>query len=67
MKPTNQQLREIAAGFGANLTDEDTGFFAEVLGPLFDLTDAALAGPDALPEVKYPRAPGVRPSAEDNP
>ncbi|MBT6984971.1 MAG: amidase, partial [Rhodospirillaceae bacterium] len=67
MKPTNQQLREIAAGFGANITDEDATFFGEVLGPLFDLTDAALTGPDALPEVKYPRSPGVRPPAEDNP
>ncbi|MDP7228176.1 MAG: amidase [Alphaproteobacteria bacterium] len=67
MKPTDQQLRDIAAGFGANLTGEDVEFFAEVLGPLFDLTDAALTGPDALPEVMYPRSPGVRPAAEDNP
>ena len=67
MRPTDQQLRDVAASFGATLTDEDTEFFSEVLGPLFDLTDTALTGPDALPEVKYPRSPGVRPAAEDNP
>ena len=67
MRPTDQQLRELAASFGATLTDEDTEFFSDVLGPMFDLTDTALTGPDALPEVKYPRNPGVRPEAEDNP
>ena len=67
MRPTDQQLRELAASFGATLTDEDTEFFSEVLGPMFDLTDTALTGPDALPEVKYPRNPGVRPEPEDNP
>ena len=67
MRPTDQQLRELAASFGANLTNEDTEFFSEVLGPMFDLTDTALTGPDVLPEVKYPRNPGVRPEPEDNP
>jgi len=67
MKPTDQQLREIAATFGVSLSNEDTDFFAEVLGPLFDATDAALTGPDALPEVTYPRSPGRRPTAEENP
>jgi len=67
MKPNDQQLREIAATFGVNLSNEDTDFFAEVLGPLFELTDAALTGPDALPEVTYPRSPGRRPTAEENP
>jgi len=67
MRPTDQQLRELAASFGATLTDEDTEFFSDVLGPMFDLTDTALTGPDALPEVKYPRNLGVRPETEDNP
>ena len=67
MRPTDQQLRELAASFGATLTDDDTEFFSDVLGPMFDLTDTALTGPDALPEVKYPRNPGVRPETEDNP
>jgi amidase len=67
MKPTDQQLHEIAATFGVTLTAADSEFFATVLGPLFELTDAALSGPDALPEVKYPRSPGTRPAAEDNP
>ena len=67
MNPTDKQMREIAATFGVSLSDEDTEFFGQVLGPLFAATDAALTGPDALPEVKYPRSPGVRPAPEDNP
>ena len=67
MKPTDQQLQDIAATFGVTLTAEDAEFFSAVLGPQFELTDAALSGPDALPVVKYPRSPGTRPSAEDNP
>ena len=67
MNPTDKQMREIAATFGVSLSDEDTEFFGQVLGPLFAATDAALTGPDALPEVKYPRSPGVRPAPKDNP
>ncbi len=67
MKPSAKQMREIAASFGVSLSDEDTEFFGQVLGPLFDLTEAALDGSDALPQVKYPRSPGQRPAAADNP
>ena len=65
--PTEAELIDCAAGFGAELSAEDAAFFAEALGPFVASANAAMRLPDRLPEVRYPRAPGWRPAPEDNP
>ncbi len=65
--PTIEQLEDISHSFGLALSEDDLMSFRELMrGPI-----ASCARLDRLVEpklpVKYPRAPGYRPSAEENP
>src|SRR5215208_73373 len=65
--PTTEQLADISHSFGLALSDDDLVSFRELMrGPI-----ASCARLDRLVEpklpVKYPRAPGYRPSTEQNP
>ena len=65
--PSIEQLGDISRSFGLALTDDDLASFRDLMrGPI-----ASCARLDQLVEpklpVKYPRAPGYRPSAEENP
>ncbi len=62
--PTASQIREVAESFGMTLTDDDVASFQGMMGGYVAAYQQIDAMPDALPEVKYPRTPGVRP--EDN-
>jgi amidase len=67
LPPSVNQLQEIAAFYGMHLTSEDAASFQGLMvGSI-----ASYNRLDQLPEpklpVKYPRAPGHRPSAEENP
>ncbi|GJD49377.1 Amidase [Methylobacterium crusticola] len=65
--PTLDQLRETAADLGMIMGDEELAQHRAALEggiAAYNLIDQL---PDELPEVRYPRLPGRRPSAEENP
>ncbi|MGO7422377.1 amidase, partial [Rhizobium ruizarguesonis] len=66
-RPTLGQLKSVAESLSFNLSDEDLRFFMEEMQPALDLYDLVEALPDNLPAVKYPRAPGIRPTAGEDP
>ena len=65
--PTIDDLADIAAGYGLELTDEDLESFQGLMGGVLE----SYARLDELTEpsllVSYPRTPGYRPQPEDNP
>src|SRR5215467_10350388 len=65
--PTPTQLRSVAEQCGLSLTDQDVASFRGLMQGSVDAYNLVAAMPDELPEVKYPRTPGYRPSPEENP
>jgi amidase len=65
--PTLEQLREVAAELGFTMGDQELELQRQSLLPSFAAYNLLDRMPDELPEVKYPRTPGRRPSAEENP
>lgn len=66
-RPTLSQMRQMAERFGMNLTDDELLEYLEIIEPNFQSYDRLDATPDNLPEVRYPRSPGHRPTAAENP
>lgn len=66
-QPTPSQLRAAAEEIGLDLTDTDLQSFGEILAPSIAAYNLIDAMPDNLPQVRYPRTPGTRPGADDNP
>ncbi len=64
--PTPTQLRAAADEIGLSLTDADVTSFIELIRPSIGAYNVVDAMPDNLPEVKYPRTPGVRPMPDEN-
>jgi len=65
--PTSDQLKEIANQVGLSLTEADVASFIGLMTPSIAGYNVVDALPDNLPQVKYPRTPGYRPSGEENP
>ena len=65
--PTPDQLLSVADQCGLSLTDEDVASFRGLLQGSIDAYNVVAAMPDEVPIVKYPRTPGYRPAAEENP
>ncbi len=65
-RPTAEQLRDIARGFGMNLSTAEVDDYLRVMQATVDAYDLVDAMPDYLPEVAYPRTPGYRPEGEEN-
>src|SRR6266498_1833219 len=65
--PTSDQLKEIANQVGLSLTGADVASFIGLMTPSIAGYNVVDALPDNLPQVKYPRTPGYRPSGEENP
>jgi amidase len=65
--PTPDQLRTIAQSCGLSLTDADVTSFLGLMQGSVDAYNTVAAMPDEVPPVKYPRSPGYRPGAEENP
>ena len=65
--PTPAQLRSVAEQCGLSLTDDDVASFRGLMQGSIEAYNLVAAMPDEVPEVKYPRTPGHRPSAEENP
>lgn len=66
-RPTDAQLDDIATGLGMTLRPEEIPQFQEGLEAFFSSYDIVDSLPDFLPDIKYPRTPGIRPLPEDNP
>lgn len=66
-RPTLSQMRTMAERFGMNLSDDELREYLEIIEPNFQSYDRLDAAPDNLPEVRYPRSPGRRPSPAENP
>lgn len=65
--PTLAQLQDLADSIGLALTDADLASFQGLLTPVLGAYQMVDAMPDHLPVVKYPRTPGYRPPAQENP
>jgi amidase len=65
--PTPDQLRAVAEYCGLALTEEDVTSFRGLMQGSVDAYNVVAAMPDEVPVVKYPRTPGYRPGAEENP
>ena len=66
--PTKDGVRELGRQLGLDLSDEDVGFFHEMLDGGISAAYGPLdAEPDYLPEVKYLRTPGYRPDSDEDP
>ena len=65
--PTIAQLRESASELGMNPTDEYLESVQRIITPLVQAYQSLDLVTDELPEVRYPRTPGYRPQAEENP
>ena len=66
-RPALSQMRAMADRFGMRLSDAELDEFREIMEPYIQAYDRLDAAPDNLPEVRYPRAPGYRPSPAENP
>ena len=65
--PTVAQLRESADALGMAPADDYLEEARRIMKPLAAAYRALDALPDELPEVRYPRTPGYRPDADENP
>ncbi len=65
--PTPEQLRDLAEGIGLDLTEADLESYLGLIAPNIAAYNVVDAMPDNLPAVTYPRTPGYRPDAEENP
>ena len=66
-RPTPDQMMDIVESFGMNMTPERVAEFTALMDGNFAAYDLLDAMPDDIPVVKYPRTPGYRPSAAENP
>lgn len=66
-RPGLAEMRSIAESLGFSLSDRDIESYLNLMGDSFAAYDRVDAAPDYLPAVKYPRTPGYRPTAEENP
>ncbi len=65
--PDLNELREVAESLHMSLSDSDLESFVGILEESFAAYEAVDSMPDYLPEVRYFRDPGHRPSDEENP
>jgi len=66
-EPTEDQVRELAAHFGFAMSDEDVEEFRDMVAGGLAMYRPLEAMPDNLPEVRYPRSPGHRPTDGEDP
>ena len=66
-RPTLEQMRSLVGGLGMSMGDRELIDYMTVMEGTFQSYDVVDSLPDNLPQVKYPRTPGMRPSAAENP
>ncbi|MCW5233179.1 amidase [Verminephrobacter eiseniae] len=65
-RPNMEQLRALTRSLHMNLSDAELAQYLEQMEASFQAYDRVDALPDFVPEVKYARTPGRRPSADEN-
>ena len=66
-RPTLEQMMDIVDSFGMSMEPERVAEFLSQMEGNFAAYDLVDQMPDDIPVVKYPRTPGYRPSAKENP
>ena len=66
-RPTLEQMRTLVGGLGMSMGDREIIDYMTIMEGNFQAYDIVDQMPDNLPQVKYPRTPGYRPAAADNP
>jgi amidase len=66
-RPTIEQLQKIVTALHMSMSEREVGEYLDVLEGTMQAYDRIAQLPDYLPEVRYPRTPGTRPSAAENP
>ena len=66
-RPTLEQMRSLVGGLHMSMGDREIMDYMALMEATFEAYDVVAAMPDNLPQVKYPRTPGYRPSAAENP
>jgi amidase len=66
-RPTVSQLTALVESLHMSMSEHEVQDYLSLMENSFQAYDRVDALPDFLPEVKYPRTPGYRPSAADNP
>ena len=65
-RPTVDQLHQIVDSLHMNMSSREVADYLEILEGTFQSYDRLTQLPDYLPPVRYPRTPGVKPSAAEN-
>lgn len=65
-RPTPAQVRQLAAGLHMDLSDAEAAEYTALMEASFVSYDRVDALPDFVPEVRWPRTPGVRPPPAEN-
>ncbi len=66
-RPTVEQLHQIVDSLHMSMSTREVADYLQILEGTFQAYDRLAQLPDHLPPVRYPRTPGVRPGAADNP
>jgi amidase len=66
-RPTLDQMRDIVTSLHMSMSDREIAEYMEVMEGTFQAYDRLQQLPDNLPPVRYPRTPGYRPGAAENP
>jgi amidase len=67
VRPNATQLQDLASRLHLQLTEQQASEYLALMQPNFDAYDIIDALPDEIPQVRYPRNAGYRPSGADNP
>ena len=65
-RPDLETMREVAKSLHFRMGDDELGDYLEALEGTFSAYDRVEDLPDELPQVRYPRTPGVKPPPEEN-
>lgn len=66
-RPTSEQMQDLVLDLGMQMQPEILEQFRSLMEGSIASYDVVDSLPDEKPEVRYPRTPGYRPGAEDNP
>src|SRR5437588_6112460 len=64
--PTSKEMADLCTTLGMTMSSQEIETFLEQMGGAVAAYNALDAMGDELPQVKYPRTPGYRPSGEEN-
>ncbi len=66
-RPTLEQMKDIVASLHMSMSEREVSEYLEVMEGTLQAYDRLTQLPDNLPPVRYPRTPGYRPGASENP